>query len=81
MNAILQNFKRCFGLSTSFFQSLSLNPPEKIEELYKWVDKYSMLEDNIRAATQIVMITSQPVKGHKPSRKKLSKSKRVQNRD
>ena len=81
MDAVLQNFKRSFGLSTSFFQSLSLNPLEKIEELYRWADKYSMLEDNICAATQTVMITSQPIKGHKPSGKKLSEFKRVQNKD
>ena len=55
---------------TPFFQSLSLDPPEIMEELYRWADKYSMLEDNVHAATQTVMITSQLAKGHKPSESK-----------
>ena len=40
-----------------------------------------MLEDNIRAATQIVMITNQPAEGNKPPGKKLSKSKEGKSRD
>ena len=34
-----------------------------------------MLEDNVCAVTQIVMITSQPIEGHKPFGKKPSESK------
>ena len=49
MDAVLQNFRRSFGPSTLFFQSLSLGPPEIMEELYKRNDRYSMSEDNIRA--------------------------------
>ena len=75
MNAILQNFRISFRPSTLFFQSLSLNPPATMEDLYRQADKYSMLEDNIRAATQTVMITNQPVEGNKPPEKKSSKSK------
>ena len=52
-----------------------------MEELYKQDDSYSMLEDNIRAATQTVMITSQLVKGNKPLGKKSSGSKEGQSRD
>ena len=80
MDAILQNFRRNFGSPTPFFQSLYLDPPKTMEELYRWADKYLMLEDNVCAATQTVMITSQPTEGHKPSRKKLSKSKERQSR-
>ena len=36
---------------------------------------YSKLEDNIRATTQTVMITSKPVDSNKTERKKLPESK------
>ena len=75
MDAVLQNFRRRFGSSTSFFQSLSLDPPKTMEELYRWADKYSMLEDNVCAATQTVMITSQPAERHESSEKKPFESK------
>ena len=58
MHAILQKFRRSFGPTTPFFQSLSLDPPATMEELYRRADKYSTLEDNIRAALQTVMITA-----------------------
>ena len=58
MDTVLQNFRRSFGLTTPFFQSLSLYPPATMEELYRRADKYSTLEDNIRAASQTVMITA-----------------------
>ena len=59
MDAVLQNFGRSFGPTTSFFQSLSLNLPVTMKELYQREDKFSTLEDNIRAASQTVMITTQ----------------------
>ena len=62
MDAVLQNFRMSFRPTTPFFHSLSLDLPAKMEELYKWADKYSMLEDNIRAASQTVMITAQSSK-------------------
>ena len=52
-----------------------------MEELYRRTDKYLMLEDNIRAATQTVMITNQLAKGNKPSGKKPSESKEGEGRD
>ena len=72
MDAVLQNFRTSFTPSTLFFHSLSLNPLAIKEELYRRVDRYSTLEDNIRAATQTVMITRKPAgngktKGKKPS--------------
>ena len=51
MDAVLQNFRRSFGSTTPFFQSLSLEPPATIEELYRQADKYYTLEDNIRVAS------------------------------
>ena len=75
MDAILQNFRRSFGPSTLFFHSLSLDPLAKMEELYRQADRYSTLEDNIRVATQTVMITSKQAKSNKPEGKKSSKPK------
>ena len=49
MDAVLQNFRRSFGPTTPFFQSLSLDPPATMEELYRQADKFSTLEDIIRA--------------------------------
>ena len=51
--------KRSFGPTTPFFHSLSLDSPSTMEELYRRADKYSTLEDNIRAASYTVMITAQ----------------------
>ena len=52
-----------------------------MEELYRRADRYSMLEDNICAATQTVMIISQSAEGNKPPRKKPSESKEGQSRN
>ena len=82
MNAVLQNFRRSFEPSTPFFQSQSLDPPATMEELYRQADQSSMLEDNIRAATQTVMTTNQPAKGNKSSESKNGQSRdRKQSRD
>ena len=75
MYTVLQNFRRSFEPSTPFFHSLSLDPPAIMEELFRRVDKYSMLEDNIRAVSQTVMITNQSDEGNNPYGKKLSESK------
>ena len=69
IEAVLQNFRRSFGPSTPFFHSLSLDPPKTMEELYRWAGMYSTLEDNIHAATQTVMITSQPTKSNSEGKK------------
>ena len=73
MDAVLQNFRRSFAPSTPFFHSLSLDPPAIMEELYMRADRYSTLEENIRAATQTVMITSKPTGSNKPEGKKPPK--------
>ena len=78
MDAILQNFRISFGPTTPFFQSLSLDPPATMEELYRRADKFSMLEDNIRAASQTVMITTQ---SGKPVAKGSSEQKSSQGKD
>ena len=87
MDAVLHNFKRSFAPSTPFFHSLSLDPPATMEELYRQAYRYSTLEENIRVATQTVMITSKPVgssklKGKKPLEPKEGQGKnRKRSRD
>ena len=70
MDAVLQNFRRSFASCTPFFHSLSLDPPAIMEELYRRVDRYSTLEDNIRVTTQTVMIISKPILSSKVEGKK-----------
>ena len=52
-----------------------------MEKLYRRADKYLMLEDNIRAATQTIMITNQSTEGNKSSEKKSFEFKEGQGRD
>ena len=77
MDAVLQNFRRSFGLTTPFFQSLSLDPPATMEELYRREGKFSTLEDNIRSALKTIMITTQ---SGKPATKSSSEQKSSQNK-
>ena len=78
MDAVLQNFRRSFGPTTPFFQSLSLDPPVTMEELYRQADKFSTLEDNIRVTSQTVMITTQ---SNKPANKGSSGQKSDQGKN
>ena len=78
MDTILQNFERSFGPFTPFLHSLSLGPSVTMEELFRRADRYSTLDDNIRVATQTLMIISKPVESNKPVGKKPSKSKEGQ---
>ena len=78
MDAVLQNFRRSFGPTTPIFQSLSLDPSVTMEELYLRADKFSTLEDNIRAAAQTVMITAQ---NNKPATKSPSEQKSDQGKN
>ena len=81
MDAVLQNFRRTFVPSTPFFHLLSLDPLATMEELYKRVDRYSTLEDNIRATTQVVMITSKPTESNKLEGENPSKPKEGQRKN
>ena len=78
MDTVLQNFRRSFGPTTPFFQSMSLDSPVNMEELYRRPDKFSTLEDNIRVASQTVMITAQ---NSKPMAKGPFEQKRNQGKN
>ena len=77
MDAVLHNFRRSFDPSTPFFHSMSLDPPTTIEELYRRVDRYSTLEDNICTATQTVIITIQPTERNKLVGKKSPEIRKI----
>ena len=81
MDVVLQNFRRRFGSTNPFFHLLSLDPLVTREELHRQVDRYSTLEDNIRVATQNVIITNQPAEKDKSAGKKQSASNKGQNGD
>ena len=52
MDFVLQIFKRNICSSTPFFESLAKKPLATIGDLFKRANKYPMLEDDVRAATQ-----------------------------
>ncbi|XP_034711355.1 uncharacterized protein LOC117933891 [Vitis riparia] len=62
MDAILQIFKRSISSGTTFFESLAKKPPTTMDELFRRASKYSMLEDDIHATTQQVLVTGQTAK-------------------
>ncbi|RVW72854.1 hypothetical protein CK203_057180 [Vitis vinifera] len=59
MDAVLQIFKRSIYPGTHFFESLAKKPPTTMDDLFRRANKYSMLEDDVRAATQQVLVAGQ----------------------
>ncbi|RVW60307.1 hypothetical protein CK203_084063 [Vitis vinifera] len=59
MDVVLQIFKRSICPSTPFFEPLAKKPPTTMDDLFRRANKYSMLEDNVRAATQQVLVVGQ----------------------
>ena len=51
MDVVLQIFKRSICPDTPFFESLTKKPPTIMDNLFQRASKYSMLEDDVRAAT------------------------------
>ena len=56
MDAVLQIFKRSICPDTPFFESLAKKPPTKMDDLFRRANKYSTLEDEVRAATQQILV-------------------------
>ena len=48
----LQAVKKAIRPNTRFFDSLSLQPPTSIDELFQRGNQYSMLEDDVIAGTR-----------------------------
>lgn len=65
MDVILQIFKQSISLGTPFFESLTKKPSIAMDDLFRQVDKYSMLKDDVRVAFQQVLVTHQLAKEKK----------------
>nr|CAN81923.1 hypothetical protein VITISV_016003 [Vitis vinifera] len=63
MDAVLQIFKRSICPSTPFFESLAKKPSTTMDDLFRRANKYSMLEYDVRAATQQVLVAGQAARG------------------
>ena len=72
MDVILQIFKQSIGLDTSFFESLAKKLPATMDDLFRRVDKYFMLEYDVRAASQQVLVTNRQTKDDKAGSSKPS---------
>ena len=59
VDVVLQIFKRSLCPGTLFFESLANKPPTTMDDLIRHANKYSMLEDDVRAATQQILVTGQ----------------------
>ena len=74
MDVILEIFKRSINPGTSFFESLAKKPLVIIDKLFRWANKYSMLEDDVREANYL---TKHDEAGNsKPSNQSRQASKR-----
>ena len=62
MDIVLQIFKRSICLGTQFFESLAKKPPMTMDDLLRHANKYSMLKDDVCAATQQILVTGQPAR-------------------
>ena len=58
MDTILQIFKKNICPSAPFFESLAKKPLATMDDLFRRVNKYSMLEDDVCATTKQVLVTS-----------------------
>ena len=76
MDVILQIFKRSIYLGTPFLESLAKKPLATMDDLFKLANKYSMLENDIRVATQQVLVTSRLAKNDNAGSSKPSKQLR-----
>ena len=59
MDVVLQIFKRSICPGTPFFESLAKKLPTTMDDLFRRANKYSMLEDDVRATTQQVLVAGQ----------------------
>ena len=58
MEVILQIFKRNISSSMPFFESKDKKPLANMDDLFKRAQKYAMLKDELRAASQQIPITN-----------------------
>ena len=58
MDAILQIFKWSISPNTLFFESLTKEPLESMDNLFRQVDKYIMLKDDVQIVSQQILVTN-----------------------
>ena len=58
MDALLQPFKNSIESRTPFFESLSKKPLETINDLFRSVNKYAMLEKDLQAVANLVLVST-----------------------
>nr|CAN70062.1 hypothetical protein VITISV_025666 [Vitis vinifera] len=73
-------FKRSICPGTPFFESLAKKPPATMDDLFQRENKYSMLEDGMRAATQQVLVAGQTSRSGAERSAKLPDRPRPSNR-
>lgn len=56
MDVVLQIFKQNICSGTPFFESLTKKPPTTMDDLFRRANKYSMLENDVRATTQQILV-------------------------
>lgn len=52
MDTVMWVIKEAIHLNAPFFNSISLEPPHLIDELFQYANCYAMLEDDLKAASQ-----------------------------
>lgn len=52
-------------MGTPFFKSLAKKPYVSMDDLFRWADKYVMLEDDVRAASQQLLVMNKVSKNTK----------------
>ena len=80
MDAVLQILKRSIYPSTPFFESLAKKPPTTMDDLFRRASKYSMLEDDVQAATQQVLVAGQASRSGAERSAKLPDQPRLSDR-
>ena len=80
MDAVFQIFKRSICPGTPFFQSLAKKPPTTMDDLFQHASKYSMLEDDMRATTQQILVAEQTSRSGVERSSKLPDRPRLSNR-
>ena len=80
MDVVFQIFKRNICPSTPFFESLAKKPSTTMDDLFRLASKYSMLEDDVHAATQQILVTSQLARNDAVRSPKPSSQRRLPSR-
>ena len=71
MDVVLQIFKRSICPGIPFFESLAKKPPTTMDDFLRRASKYSMLKDDVRAATQQILVAEQTSKSYAKRSSKL----------